>query len=93
MVILITAVFFVWIGCACAEFPNALNMYEKQYNSYLIRIWQDDIEHNGEAVSPQQGEVFHIQTGRFWRVHDLKLMSDMLEDLMARSKPTVRKED
>ena len=72
--------------------PIALNMRQKQYNSYLIRIWQTDFKHDGGAIPQWQGEVIHIQTGQFWRVHDLELLSDLLEDLMTKSKPAERKE-
>ena len=67
--------------------------YEQQYHSYLVRLWHDELKQAGATIPRWQGEVLHIQTGRFWRVNDLTLLSDLLEGLMTRSKPIDRKED
>ena len=61
--------------------------YEKQYHSYLVRLWQDELKNGSSEVPRWQGEVVHIQTGRSWPVDDLKTLSDLLKELTTKNEP------
>jgi hypothetical protein len=61
--------------------------YEKQYHSYLVRIWQVELKQAGATIPRWQGEVLHIQTGQSWHVNDLKILSDLLKELTMKSEP------
>lgn len=66
---------------------------EKPYHSYLVRLWREVVDQEVKETPGWEGEVIHIQTGRSWRIHDLKLLSDFLEGHMTGSKPAEKKED
>ena len=61
--------------------------HEKEYHSYLIRLWQDDLVEEDEKKQLWQGEVIHIQSGQSWRVQDLEPLMEMLRDLTTQDEP------
>jgi hypothetical protein len=55
---------------------------DKQYHSYLVRIWRDEVDDQEGSSPPRwQGEVIHIQTGQHWQAPDLEPMMELLRDL------------
>ena len=57
---------------------------EKQYHSYLVRLWQDGLDeltHEGDKTPRWRGEVVHIQSGQHWQAPDLEPLMELLRDL------------
>jgi hypothetical protein len=60
---------------------------EEQYHSYLVRLWQDELNQEGVGTPRWQGEVIHIQTGKSWRFRGLDPLLDLLREITAQDIP------
>ena len=56
---------------------------DKQYHSYLVRVWCDEVDQEGGSPIRWQGEVIHIQSGRSWRFNALEPLMDLLKEITA----------
>lgn len=52
---------------------------EKQYHSYLVRLWREVVDQEMKETPGWQGEVIHIQTGKSWQFEGLDPLFALLK--------------
>lgn len=57
-------------------------MKHEQYNSYLVRLWRENIGSGAEGSC--RSEVESIQTGQIWQFNSLEELSRFLQEGMVK---------